>query len=65
MEDIEYNESRRKHVCTLCNNEFYWNDDCSWYGVLDNGIGEQIILEKCCSQSCRDKSQWVGDDITF
>jgi len=63
---IDYVEARRKHVCSICREQFYWNHDSSWYGILEDKKGSQKILEKCCSTNCKNKSKWNGKyDDTF
>lgn len=58
------NHSRppKLYKCTICGHEFYWNENASWYGRLEEADGNVKPNEICCSDSCRKKSKYSGMD---
>lgn len=50
------NKNKKIHVCTICDKEFYWNENSRWYGILENDKGYVEVIEKTCSIECRNNS---------
>ncbi len=54
---INVPDGRKKHECSICQKEFYWNSESKWYGILEDEDGKQIVKLKVCSDKCFELSE--------
>lgn len=44
----------KKHICSICEREFTWEEDSAWFGSMEK------VEEKTCSLECQKKSKnWI------
>ena len=48
----QYRHKRREYKCSVCNNNFYWNDESAWYGQLEDKNQKENIEYLACSEKC-------------
>ena len=44
---------RKRLTCTLCQNEFIWDSESSWYGCWESRNGHIEVEQIMCSKKCR------------
>lgn len=49
--------SKKVHKCSICKENFFWNEESCWYGYDADEKGCEKVLEKCCNKACFDKSK--------
>lgn len=64
MSDINPTK-KHVHKCSVCKENFFWNDEACWYGQWEDQKGRERCLEKCCSHHCFNKSKYRKKDPEF
>lgn len=64
MKQFDINPMKKMvHICSICKEKFFWNEEACWYGVCEDEKGREKVLQKCCSRHCFTKSKYKDAQV--